>query len=139
MEGILKEAVRTLEQKYIPQVNMSSVHVPEDMYKQIFDMLEVWDRDREDDDVKIKTKFIYDTLKEQGNPQDLLNGIFTKLGALPLGDVKVDRVHRYLRLLSQGNKLLNQYENIKSEIHSLEKPKEEKEVIVEKTTEKTNG
>jgi len=120
MEGILKEVIQRLEKKYVPQVNQTPVHVPEDKYKQLFDMLEIWDKDREDEDIKIKTKFIYDKLVEQGDPQDLLNGIFTKLGALPMGEVKVERTYRYLKLTDQGNKLFNQYQNIEREIKALE-------------------
>lgn len=128
MDGILKEAVQELEKKYVPQVNYTPVHVPQEKYKQLYDMLEIWGRDREDDDVKLKTKFIYDELLEKGDPGDLLNGIFTKMGALPPGEVKVDRTYRYLKLLSQGNKLLNQYQNVSKELKALEvKTKIEKE------------
>lgn len=116
-DGILKSAVQILEKKHLPPQDSTQVHVPEDAYKHLFDILDVWDSDRDDTDIQTKTKFISDVLGE--NPRDRLVGIFTEIGVTPPGETKVERVYKYLKLRTQADKILNHYEQVQREIHGL--------------------
>ena len=118
MEGIAKSAVNILEEKYFPKPSkpdVPGVFTPEEQYKQLFNMLDIWDSDREDEDVQTKTKFIYEALGE--NPRDKLMSIFTEIGATPPDSNKLSRVYKLLRLKSRANKILNQYGILQKEIH----------------------
>ena len=116
---LLDKAIVRLKQKKLPSVSGQTNFVPQNEHTHIFDMLEVWDKDCTDEDVNLKTKFIYDTLKEIGNPKDQLISLFTILGANPPFETKVNRIYKYLKLKVQANKHISQYENIQREINAL--------------------
>ncbi len=115
MEGILKSAINIVEKKYTPTQPSTQVFVPEEQYKSLYDMLQVWDEARTDEDVQSKTKFIYDILGE--NPRDGLMNVITEIGITPQGQNRVDRVYKYLRLKNQANKLMSQYEHLQGELN----------------------
>jgi len=80
-------------------------------------MLEVYDKSASDPDIQEKVKYIQDSLGEQ--PKDELMHIITELGITPLGDTKLNRVWKYLRLKQQSDKVLKHYENIKANMNSM--------------------
>jgi hypothetical protein len=62
-------------------------------------------------------KFIQDSLGEK--PKDELMHIITELGITPLGETKLGRVYKYLRLRNQADKIIKHYENVKANMNSL--------------------
>jgi len=112
---LTQKAVESVTKKYIP----SRAIVPEEKFKSIFDKLEVWDKDRNDEDLISKTKYIYDNLLPNGDPKSQLTKIFTILGSTPLGETKIDRVYRYIRLRQQAQEHITNYENVSREIEGM--------------------
>jgi hypothetical protein len=108
----LNKAIDTMREKAFP-----NIVIPQEEWKSIYDMLEVWDKQREDQDIQGKTKTIYDFIKEHGDPKDTLVTIFTTIGSTPVGDTKVNRVFRYVKLKMQAEKTLKEYETIQNEIN----------------------
>jgi len=83
----------------------------------LYAMLEVYDKSASDPDIQEKVKYIQDSLGE--TPKDELMHIITELGITPLGDTKLNRVWKYLRLKQQSDKVLKHYENIKANMNSM--------------------
>ena len=126
MDDALKSAVVKLEHKLLTKDNPEPTRLetsPEEAYKQLYPMLEIWDADREDEDFQNKTKFIHEFLSEQGNPRDILLNIFTSLGSTPPTDTKVARIYKYCRLRNEANKALKKYETIQRDIHAISSPR----------------
>lgn len=119
-DGILKEAnekaVTKLKEKYLGSMSVSPKL---EEWHGIYDILEVWDSGREDADNKEKTKYVWETLKAQGEPKDQLLSIFSIIGSTPFGETKLNRVYKYLKLKASANKALNEYENIQRDINAL--------------------
>ena len=86
-----------------------------DVDRGIYEMLEVYGKETADPDTTDKVKFIQDALGE--NPKDSLLHIITELGATPLGETKMGRVYKYLRLKQQADKALKHFENINRDLN----------------------
>jgi len=118
-DKLLRKAIEKVQGRHPPQKTSPTVYVPIEEYRALYDMLEVWDKNRTDEDIQNKTKFIYETLSNKGNPKDLLINIFSKLGATSVSEDKVTKVYHYLKLRHQSEKTLQQYENIQKDINAL--------------------
>ncbi|MFA5133092.1 MAG: hypothetical protein WC444_07235 [Candidatus Paceibacterota bacterium] len=117
---LLEKAVIKVKQKHIPVMEgADSSFAPSEEFVHIYDMLDVWDKDRQDEDIKGKTKYIYEALKTQGNPRDLIIPIITKLGVSLHNEKRIDRIYKYIRLQEQSAKLLQQYTNNQKELNAL--------------------
>jgi len=122
-QKILSRAVVKIRHKQFPFLDKGldpkPVMVPEEEYKSLFSMLDVWDSDREDPDVQEKTKIIYEYLNKANHPKDELLHILTKMGATPPLQTRVDRVYKFVRLNQQADKHMTRYEIIREDIHAL--------------------
>jgi hypothetical protein len=100
MEGIAKEAIKILETKYIPQPASPLMFTPQDQYRQILPLLDVWGYQDNDKDVSDKAKFIYDKLVElnKENPAEALTTLLVDLGATKWNESKLDRINKYFHL-----------------------------------------
>ena len=107
----VKEEVKSEEPITIAPVSFT---MP-DVDRGIYEMLEVYDKATRDPDTTDKVKFIQDALGE--NPKDSLLHIITELGATPLGETKMGRVYKYLRLKQQADKALKHFENINRDLN----------------------
>ena len=86
-----------------------------DVDRGIYEMLEIYGKETADPDTQDKVKFIQEALGDQ--PKDNLLHIITELGATPLGETKMGRVYKYLRLKQQADKALKHFETINREIN----------------------
>ena len=111
----ISQAVEDLRKNYSPQKFTPSL----EEFRSIYGMLEIWGKDSEAQEIKDKVKFVWDSLKSQGDPSDLLLSIFTELGITPLGDTKLNRAYRYIRLKMEGEKLEKHKELIDKELKGL--------------------
>jgi len=119
-EGMARIAIETLKAKLYPPIPKNSVFVPEEEYRNIFDALEVWDKETSDPDIQDKTKFIYNTLKETGNPREQMISLLSTLGITPQGDTKLNRVYRYLKLQKEAIKVNKYHETLTDEMKAIQ-------------------
>ncbi len=119
-EGMIHTAVESLKSKYIPSTPQNSLFIPSEEYRGIFGTLEIWDKEANDPDIQDKTKFIFDTLKETGNPSEQIISLVTTLGITPQGDTKLNRVYRYLKLQKEAIKVNNYHETLTDEMKALQ-------------------
>jgi len=119
MIGVAQKAVETLRNKFIPSANTQTVFVPQEEYRGIFDLLEVWDKETADPDIQDKTKFIFDSIKEKGEPKEQLVTLFSTMGATPQGDTKLNRVYRYLKLQKESEKVKRYYDTLTDEMRAI--------------------
>jgi hypothetical protein len=119
-EGLTRTAIETLKTKYIPSTPETSVFVPAEEYRNLFDTLEIWDKETADPDIQDKAKFIYDTLKEVGNPKEQIVSLITTLGITPQGDTKLNRVYRYLKLQKEAIKVNKYHETLTNEMKAIQ-------------------
>jgi hypothetical protein len=116
----VNNALNTLSEKYLPTKSPSpAVYVAQEEYRSIFPQLEVWDKQTQDPDTQERVHFIYDTLKDIGNPKDKIVSILTTLGATPQGDTKLNRVYRYLKLFKEADKTKRYYYTITDEMKAI--------------------
>jgi len=122
-QDIISRAIVRIKHKQFPFLDKGldpkPVIVPEDKYKDLFSMLDVWDSDREDQDIQEKTKIIYEYLNQANHPKDELLHVLTKLGATPPLQTRVDRVYKFVRLNQQAQKHMTRYEIIREDINAL--------------------
>jgi len=112
------KSVTTEQPKIVKdEVNRLISITPPDVDRGLYAMLEVYDKSASDPDIQEKVKYIQDSLGE--TPKDELMHIITELGITPLGDTKLNRVWKYLRLKQQSDKVLKHYENIKANMNSM--------------------
>jgi len=116
---LLSRAIVKIREKNRPKVNTPEQYVPEAQHKSLLDMLEVWGQDREAEDSNEKARYIYDTLSPQGKPKEILMSIFTELGVTPMGEKKIDRVYRFIKLRNQAAKALQQFDHYQKEISAI--------------------
>ena len=119
-EGMTRIAVETLKAKYNPPTPQDTVFVPQEEYRSIFDTLEVWDKETADPDIQDKTRFIYDTLKEVGNPKEQIISLLSTIGITPQGDTKLNRVYRYLKLQKEAIKVNKYHETLTDEMKAIQ-------------------
>lgn len=117
-QDLLQSAIVKVKNKLIPAMTPQGF-VPEDAYKQIFTMLDVWDSQREDPDIQERTKIVYEYLNRDGRPRDALLHILTKMGAVPPLENRLDRVYKYVKLQQQSDKIMRHYEVIQKNINAL--------------------
>ncbi len=125
-EGMIKKAITRLETKYIPQLS-STLFSPQEQYKFIMPLLDVWGSSYEDEKVEEKVKFIYDKLVEENKdrPQDSLISLLTTLGAVKFGESKLDKVYKYFNLQKESEKALKYHYLISDEINNLVNKKDD--------------
>lgn len=86
------------------------------------ELLEVFDtRDLNNQELQEKVGFIFNTLKEQGDPKEKLIALLNTMGQLSLTEDKVEKIYHYLRLKNSANRLMNHYKFIKGEMKTLNK------------------
>jgi len=108
----VKKVVKETEVKEAP----TSFTMPE-IDRGLWEMLEVYGRNIHDPDVEEKVKFIQDNLGD--HPKDNLMHIITELGLTPMGETKLGRVYKYLRLRNQADKIIKHYETVKTQMNSM--------------------
>jgi hypothetical protein len=120
-EGIIKAAIEKLESKHIPQASIDSVFVPEERYRSILPLLNVWGYRDNDSDIQEKAKYIYSSLLEinKDNPSDTLTTLLTELGATRWNDSKLERVYKYFHLRGEAEKALKYHDLLNKEINEL--------------------
>jgi hypothetical protein len=118
-EGIIKTAIESIKNKILPPSPAPTVFIPSEEYRSIYGFLEVWDKDRENPENQDKTRYIYDTLKEQGDPKTLIMDILLQLGETPLAESKIDRVYRYLRLSKDADRAGKYYELLQTQLKTI--------------------
>ena len=115
---LLQKAILKVKNKVSPLSSSNlGVFVPEDAYKSLFPMLEIWDSDTADSDIQAKAKFIYEFLGDR--PRDGLLSIYTKLGACPSNERNIDRVYKFCRLQEQAQKAMTRYEQIQGDLREI--------------------
>lgn len=119
-EGMARIAIETLKAKFNPLTSQPSIFVPSEEYRNLFDVLEIWDKETADPDIQDKTKFIYDTLKDVGNPKEQIVSLVTTLGITPQGDTKLNRVYRYLKLQKEAIKVNKYHETLTNEMKAIQ-------------------
>jgi len=121
MESMAKEAIKILETKYIPQPASPLMFTPQDQYRQILPLLDVWGYQDNDKDVSDKAKFIYDKLVEinKDNPAEALTSILVDLGATKWNESKLERINKYFHLRGEAEKVLKYHDLISKEIDGL--------------------
>jgi hypothetical protein len=115
MQDLLQSAITKIRTKISPNIQSKGVFIPEEEYRSLCPMLDIFDD--ADEDELTRTKFIYEFLGE--NPKDKLLSIYTKLGQTPPNERKIDRVYRYCRLQEQSNKALTRYEQLQGDINAI--------------------
>jgi hypothetical protein len=120
-EGMVKSAVQTMRENIASRAPLPQGYVPSEPYPKLFNMLEVWGSDTDDREVHEKAKFIYEALKGEGEPLEKLVSLFTELGATPVGDTKLNRVYRYLKLKNEAKKVMQHFDVLAGEMNSLKK------------------
>jgi len=108
---------KSSDQPEIVQEEVSRILVssPPEVDRGLYEMMEIYGRDCSDPDIQEKVKYVSDTLGE--HPKDNLLHIFTEIGQTPVGETKLGRVYKYLRLRQSADKALKQYENIKKNMN----------------------
>lgn len=99
------------------EVERILVSTPPEVDRGLWEMMEIYGKDCSDPDTQEKVKFISDSLGE--HPKDSLLHILTEIGQTPVGETKLGRIYKYLRLQEQSNKMIKQNEIIKSELESI--------------------
>lgn len=138
-ETMIRGAISRLESKYIPQVAASTNFIPQDEYKRLFPLLEVWDKATQDPNIQERVKFIYDKLleKDKNNPADYLISVLTQIGAVQFGESKLDKIYKYFHLHKEAEKALRYHNLLLDELKALEaKPSAP---VVEGAEAKTGG
>ena len=82
-------------------------------------MLEVYGSEQNEARIIEQTKYIFDRLKEGGNPVEKLMEIFTKLGQTPYGDTKLSRIYRFIRLHESVDKAQTYHETLQKELKNM--------------------
>jgi len=104
-------------------VKQNDIFIPSEQYRSILPLLDVWGYEDNDEDVKIKSKYIYDKLLtlNKDKPSDELTSILTNLGATKWNENKLNRVYRYFRLKGEADKALNYHNLLNKEIDELKR------------------
>lgn len=121
-DGLIRAGIEKLEQKYMPKQSASTVFIPQEAYRSLFNLLEVWGKDTEQTDIQDKVKFIYDKLKKEGEPDKVLMSLLTILGIPQPGDNRVDQVWKFLHLQDNADKARQYYDSLIDQLNSIKKP-----------------
>ena len=113
-EDLLSLAIVKVKNKNSPKM-ISNTFTPEEAHRELMPMLDIFDEVDEDTDKRVK--FIYESLGE--NPRDKLMNIYTKLGACPPTERRLDRVYKYCRLQDQAHKAMTRYEQLQGDINAI--------------------
>jgi len=110
---------KSTEQPKVAQEEVSRILVstPPEVDRGLFDMMEIYGRDCSDPDIQEKVKYVSDALGD--HPKDNLLHILTEIGQTPMGETKLGRVYKYLRLRQSADKALKQYQNIQKDMNYL--------------------
>ena len=109
---------KSVEQPKVVQEEVSRILVstPPEVDRGMYEMMEIYGKDCSDPDTQEKVKYVSDAL---GQSKDQLLHILTEIGQTPMGETKLGRVYKYLRLRQSADKALKQYENIKRDMNYL--------------------
>jgi len=126
-EGMIHNAITNLETKYVPQKTASDIYVPQEAYRSLYDLLDIWGENRDDNEVQSQTKYIFDKLSEtkQDIKQQLLS-IINSIGVIPTDDTRINRVWKYLHLKDNALKARSYYNTLVGELEQLRAKKEAK-------------
>jgi len=126
-DQMIRAALTNLEHKYIPQKTATDVYVPQEAYRSLFDLLDVYGNDRDNAELQTKTKYIWEKLSanKQDVKQQLLD-IINTLGVIPVGDTRINRIWKYINLMENAGRVKKYHDTLISELEQL-KQKEEAE------------
>lgn len=119
-EGMIHGVIEKMREKINPVVAKDSIYVPQEEYRNIFEQLEVWDKQTADPEIQDKAKFIYDTLKEQGDPKEQIISLVSIMGITPQGDTKLNRIYRYLKLQKEATKVKRYHDTLTNEMKAIQ-------------------
>ena len=122
MEDLLKQAILNIRRRVFPSSVSKTTTTPEP-HIHLYKVLQVFDIP--DEEVDSKVKFIYDYLREKGDPQEQIIKIHSQIGALSSENL-VSRVHKYCQLHKAAHDARLQYNNLKREINALGPQKPER-------------
>jgi len=116
-EGMIKQAIANMSSKHIPSsAPANSVFVPQEQYRRIFPLLDVWGSDTESTKVQEKVKFIFGNLSAD-NPDDSLISVLIELGGMHPGETKLDKVYKYFNLRRESMKMIGYHNAIARKIN----------------------
>ena len=127
-EGMIKQAIESMSSKYIPSSSpVNSVFVPQEQYRRIFPLLDVWGSDTENPKVHEKVRFIFDnlTIEKTDNPDDSLISVLIELGGVNPGETKLDKVYKYFNLRRESLKMIGYHNAI---VHKINEGRAETDV-----------
>jgi hypothetical protein len=106
-EDLMSRAILTMRTKFYPQLApQSSVSTPPEPHKQLFSILEVYDREREDPDIDGKTRFIYEFLTDETmEASDRIVEIMKELPTIST-EPMIERIYKYCKLREEHKKAI---------------------------------
>ena len=123
IDQLLDSAIIKIRHKIMPQAMTAqpSMYTQEPTYHILYPLLDIWDKDRLDEDIEKKTQYIYDYLdthKENNTIKDTLVDILTKIGITPPTETRLERIYKYCKLRKQAESIMREFEYIEREINA---------------------
>jgi len=86
--------------------NYKGSFIPSEPHQKFFGMLDIPKTEFKDEDTIEKTKFIHE---QTSGDKKRLRKILIRLGATPIGETRLDRVYKFLKLNQEAREALKYY------------------------------